>query len=84
MRNPRRQPGPIRRTAPLDRSQPVSRNLAVRQPDESALYPSGHGRVFRARATAKGQAGPWAQPAHLPPTDPAMIPAWSLTKSDFR
>lgn len=85
-RNRNRKPGPIRRTTvtALLPAQPVSRNPGARAHSESYAPSAAGARIRRTRVTLKGQAGPWSQPMHLKPTDPAMTRAWDLTAKDFR
>lgn len=80
MRNPRRQPGPIKRaviTPPVDS---VSRNPLRRTLTDIA--PSMPVRRSRAGSMAEAQGNDWGRTMWLRPTSAAMTPAWSRTKSN--
>lgn len=79
-RNRNRQPGPIKRAVPTQHSaQPVSRNLLLRVQTDQPLTAAAPRRT---RVGSHGQPGPWSQSMYLRPTDAAMTPAWSRTKSE--
>jgi hypothetical protein len=72
--------GPIRRKiiTPRVPSTRPGQNLLLRTQHDQPLTSTVPRRT---RIGSHGQAGPWSQSMYLRPTDAAMTPAWSYTRS---